>query len=256
MGLAGTIYASGKIVSLILVPVLRELAAILLAFAISKDCKARDNGSGALWGIFTLIAPIFSGFVYLIYSRFLVKRMPKSLEDKKKVRSSRRLTVAAVMIYILSFIIAVVAFITIFASEIAMHSSDDYQGVISSLLEEEEYYDRNGIRYDSGEDVLIYDINGNEYHYAESPNGFNYYTYFDENDNEYDIEYCYISKDGYFYYDENDSLEDTGEWYYYDKHFFDKEGNEYAHIDEYVFWDKDGKIIISYIKGTRYAFDY
>lgn len=256
MGLTETIYASGKVVSIILVPVLRELAAVLLAFAISKDCKARDNGSGILWGIFTLIAPIFSGVVYLIYSRFLVKRNAKSLEAKKKIKIARRLTIAAVSIYVLSFIIAVVAFVTNIASGIALHSGDDSKGVFSALLEEEELYDRNGIRYDNEEEVPVYDQDGNEYHYVKSPNGINNYTYFDENDNEYDMQYCYISKDGYFYYDKNDLLEDSKDLFYYDKHFYDSSGNEYAHIDDYVFWDKEGNIRIQYLGNRcRNAFD-
>ena len=254
MGLSETIYASGKIVSLILVPVLRELAAILLAFAISKDCKARKNGSGVLWGIFTLIMPIFSGIIYFVYSRILVKRKPETSKDKKRVRSSRRMTVVAILIYILSLIIAIVAFVSNIASGIAMRSSDESQGFLSAILEEE-FYDRNGVQYDSGEDVLIYDKIGNEYYYAEADYDINNYAYFDKEGNEFDLDYCYISRDGYFYYDENDLLEDTGEWYYYDKHFYDTDGNEYAHIDDYVFWDKNGNIVIRYIDGYRYAFD-
>lgn len=49
MNVNDTVLISSKVVQLILVPILRELAAVLLAIAISKDCKARDNGSGTLW---------------------------------------------------------------------------------------------------------------------------------------------------------------------------------------------------------------
>ena len=48
MNVNDTVLISSKVVQLILVPILRELAAVLLAIAISKDCKARDNGSGTL----------------------------------------------------------------------------------------------------------------------------------------------------------------------------------------------------------------
>lgn len=256
MNLLEYIYASGRIMYLILVPVLREISAVFLAIAISKDCKARDNGSGALWGLFTLITPALSGIIYFIYSRLIVKRDAKTNDDKKKIKASYKLTITAVLIYILSLIFAVTAIITSFASEIAVLSDDDNTEKEYSLSFADEYYDRNGVRYDSGEEVIIYDRNGNSYHYAESPNGFNYYTYFDENGNEYDISYCYISKDGYFYYDSNNLLEGSDDLWYYDKHFYDKEGNEYAHIDDYVFWDKDGNICIQYM-GTkcRYAFE-
>lgn len=253
MGLTETIFASGRIVSLILVPVFRELAAILLAFAISKDCKARNNGSGVLWGIFTLITPIFAGIVYALYSRFLVKRKPETAEDKKRVKSSRKLTCAAVLIYVLSIIIALVALITNIASGIAMHSSENHKGFISAILEEA-YFDRNGVKYDSREEVPLYDEYGNKYHYAKSSNGFNYYTYFDENDTEYDLAYCYISMDGYFYYDKDDSLTVERSFLENDV-YYDSSGNEYALIELYVYWDEDGKIITHYGKGDIYAFE-
>ena len=254
MGLTETVYASGKIISLLLVPILRELAAVLLAFAIGKDCKARDNGSSVLWGLFTLFFPVLSGIVYFLYSRVAVKRDAKTPKDKRKIRSSRRLTVAAVFIYVLSLIAALVAFLTSVASGIALNADDNNKNSFLQIFDEE-YYDMNGVHYNKSEDVPIYDEYGNEYHYMKSSNGFNYFTYFDKDNKEYDIERCYISKEGYFYYDENNSLEDTGEFYYYDKHFYDSSGTEYAHIDDYVFWDKNGKIVIHYIKGYRYAFD-
>ncbi len=114
------IYASGRIVQLILVPVFREIAAVLLAVAITKDCKARDNGSGALWGLFTLLAPILSGIIYAIYSRALVDRKGKTEKDKKNIKISKWLTFLAVCTYILSIIIAIVAVIATIASEIAL----------------------------------------------------------------------------------------------------------------------------------------
>ena len=60
MNVNDTVLISSKVVQLILVPILRELAAVLLAIAISKDCKARDNGSGTLWGVFTILSPTLS----------------------------------------------------------------------------------------------------------------------------------------------------------------------------------------------------
>lgn len=120
MSLIETIYASGKIVYLILVPVIRELAAILLAVAISKDCKARDNGSGALWGLFTLLTPFFAGVIYCLYSRVIVKREGKTPKDKKKINSSRKLAFLAVITYILSLILSFVAIITSAASGLAL----------------------------------------------------------------------------------------------------------------------------------------
>ncbi len=73
----------------------------------------------------------------------------------------------------------------------------------------------------------------------------------------YLLEHCYVSQDGYFYYDENDELIDTKEaFYYYDKHWTDENGTLYAHIDNGVYWDKDGNLCIVYYTGrTRLAFE-
>lgn len=256
MNLIESIYASGKVMYLILFPVLREISAVLLAVAIAKDCKARNNGSSALWGVFTLFTPTLSGIIYFIYSRLLVKRKAKNPNAKKKAKSAYKLTAAAIAIYILSLIFAVVAIVASYASQITL--SSEYDNIKEEFMPSftEEYYDRDGVKYDNGEDVILYDKNGNQYHYDLSPDGFNYYTYFDQNGNEYNIEYCYISSDGYFYYDYDNQLKDSDDLWYYDKHFYDSNGNEYAHIDNYAFWDKDGNIYIQY-SGTkcRYAFE-
>lgn len=159
-----TIYASGRIVYLILVPFLRELAGMFLAIAISKDCKARDNGSGALWGVFTLVTPLFAGVIYFIYSRLLVKRKGKTKEDKKKIKSSRKLTAFAVFVYALSVIVAIVAVITSLSSGIALAEKEDGEANINSIIYDE-YYDKNGVRYENGKDVILYDKNKNKYHF-------------------------------------------------------------------------------------------
>lgn len=257
MNTVEAINLSSRAIYLILVPMLRELAGVLLAIAISKDCKARDNGSGALWGIFTLISPAFAGIIYCIYSRFLAKRDVKTDRDKKKIKTSKRLTIGSVLVYIIALVIAVITIITSAASGIAS-SIENEETDINSLMYDE-YYDMNGVKYDEGEQVILYDKEGNAYHIAESPNGWNYYPYFDEKGNEYSLDQCYISKDGYFYYDKNNELTDSEELYLYDKTFYDKEGNEYKSIGIYTFFDKDGKIVIhhsaSHTTVNEYAFE-
>ncbi len=108
MNVNDTVLISSKVVQLILVPILRELAAVLLAIAISKDCKARDNGSGTLWGVFTILSPTLSGLIYLVYSRFVVK----------SARSSVKLTAFAILIYFIALLIAIVAIITGTATQV------------------------------------------------------------------------------------------------------------------------------------------
>lgn len=119
MNTVEAINLSSRVVYIILVPVLRELAGVLLAVAISKDCKARDNGSGALWGLFTLIFPALSGITYCVYSRFLVKRNAKTHTDKKRIKTSRRLTVGAVLVYFVALVVGCIAIVTGLASGIA-----------------------------------------------------------------------------------------------------------------------------------------
>ena len=118
MNVNDTVLISSKVVQLILVPILRELAAVLLAIAISKDCKARDNGSGTLWGVFTILSPTLSGLIYLVYSRFVVKRKPQSDKDKRSARSSVKLTAFAILIYFIALLIAIVAIFTGTATQV------------------------------------------------------------------------------------------------------------------------------------------
>lgn len=125
MSVIETINISSLSIYHILVPILRELSGILLAFAISKDCKARDNGSGALWGLFTLITPAFAGIIYFVYSRILEKRKPKSQKDKKQVKKSRRLTIWAIITYIFAIILAIIAVISATASGIVNYINNE-----------------------------------------------------------------------------------------------------------------------------------
>lgn len=244
----GNIFVSSRIIYLILVPLIRELASILLAVAISKDCKARDNGSGILWGLFTLITPIFAGIIYAVYSRLLVDRKGETEQDFKNIKKSKKLTIWAILLYVVAVVIAIVCIITGAASAIAGMESDDGTNINSLMYDG--YYDMNGIKYDEGSKVILYDKDGNSYHIEEDPEGWNYYPYFDEKGNSYSLEQCYISEDGYFYYDEDESLVPDSNGildYEYDKIFYDKEGNKYKLIGEYAFFDKDGKIVINHL---------
>lgn len=119
MSILESLYVSGRVVYFILVPVLREAAAVFLAVAISKDCKARGNGSGALWGLFTLLVPAVAGIIYFIYSRLIVKREAESPDGRKKVKASYQCTAAAVVIYLLSLVLAVTAIVVSTVSGIA-----------------------------------------------------------------------------------------------------------------------------------------
>lgn len=247
MNLIETVFATGSIGWIFLVPILRAAASIFLALAVSRDSKARSNGSSALWGLAILLMPMLFGIIYFIYSRFLCEAKPDTPVDKKYAKQSKRLCILAVFTYFVMAAVLVVSIILLVSSGIAGIESGD-------LIPH--YYDMNGVEYEEPSQVPLYDREGNVYTVAESENGINYYPYFDRNGVEYDLDKTYISEDGYFYYDENNELQAMNELYYYDKHYYDDEGNLYAKIDDYAYWDDDGKICIVYLGAReRYAFE-
>ena len=220
MEAANTIAISSLSVYLILIPVMRTVVSILLAVAVSKDCKARGGDRALFWSVCTFLVPLAFGIIYLINSR-AVQKSPIN-PDKKKAKSAIHLTVFAIIIYIITLALSAAAIVSGAASGIYILLNDD------------------------GESVVLYDKNGNSYHIEKSEDGFNFYPYVDEQGNEYSPTDCFISKDGYFYYDPNDELEESKDLFYYDKTFYDKDGNEYRAIGNYAFFDKDGKIVVNY----------
>lgn len=246
MNLFETIFASSRVVSLILVPLIRGFASLFFAIAISKDCKARKNGSSSLWGLLVFISPVVFGLIYLFYSRFIDRSLPESLSDIKRVRSAGRFTAAAVLFYIVSLIIAVISIATGALSFVGSVLTDTNK---VEIYKGNSYYDMNGVKYDNYEDVILYDKKGNTYHIELSPDGWNYYTYFDRNGNEYDIELCFISEDGYLYYDKEKTLTESEDLYYYDKTFFDENGNKFKAIGTAAFFDENGRIVLRHNSG-------
>lgn len=242
MEAANTIAISSLSVYLILIPVMRTVASILLAVAVSRDCKARGGDRALFWSICTFLVPLAFGIIYLINSR-AIQKSPIN-PDKKKAKSAIYLTVFAIIIYIITLALSAAAIVSGAASGIYILLNDDGESINSLLYDG--YYDMNGIKYDDGESVVLYDKNGNSYHIEKSEDGFNFYPYVDEQGNEYSPTDCFISKDGYFYYDPNDELEESKDLFYYDKTFYDKDGNEYRAIGNYAFFDKDGKIVVNY----------
>lgn len=108
MSLIESLAVSGYVGKAIVVPVLRIIASILFAVAISKDCKARTNASSTLWGILTLIFPVLFGIIYFVYSRFFIEKSPDSYVDKKLSKSSKIYFSLAVIFYaamVTSFVI-------------------------------------------------------------------------------------------------------------------------------------------------------
>lgn len=239
------IYSAGFLGNVIAVPVLRELAAVFLAVAISKDCRAKSNGSGALWGLFTLITPLIAGIVYFVYSRFFSDRIAQSTKEKRQAKSASRWCVLSVFTYILSIVMLIVSVVTITSAGLAGQRNGEFDFYIR-------YYDKNQIEYDDLNDVPLYDENGNAYRMDKASSGIFSTSYYDNQGNEYSYENCFISEEGWFYYDNSHMLTEKDDGY-----FYDSDGNKYAFIDDWVYWDKDGRIHLTSGKVTsdRFAFE-
>ncbi len=244
------LFVGGAFTALKIVPLLRGIAGSFLAVYIFKNSKARNFDNSFLWALFALVSPAFAVIGYFIKVKLYEDKTEAQLYDKDKIKKSKKF-------FVISFIIYALALIVLFGSVVVSISA----GAIGIAKDEIElfpsYYDSEGNVHEDYETIPIYDKEGNEYHLDEITDGWNTNSYYDQNGKEYLLDYCYISQDGYFYYDENDELEDTHEsTWYYSKHWKDKNGVLYAHIDDGVFWDEDGNLCIVY-KGNqkRKAFD-
>ena len=238
------IFAGGVLVALRIVPLLREIAGLFLAIFIVKNSKARNFDNSFLWALFALLSPVLAVLGYYIKVKLSEGKVEVQLNDKDKIKKSKKF-------FIISFIIYALAFIVLIGSVVVSIGA----GAIGLAKNEIEpfptYYDSEGNIHEEYETIPIYDKDGNEYHLGDITDGWNMNSYYDQNGKEYLLSHCYVSQYGYFYYDENDELEDTHEsTYYYGKHWKDKNGVLYAHIDDGVFWDDEGNLCIVY-KGTR-----
>jgi heme/copper-type cytochrome/quinol oxidase subunit 2 len=243
-----TVFTNSGAIYLVVVPILRELSAVFLAIAISKDCKARYNKNNILWAIFTLLSPVFVGIIYFIYSR-AINKCENQDTSNKKVKSAKKLTALAIIIYVISVILCIASFSTIIGTEIVSQVNDN-----GSLMFND-YYDIDGNEYENAKDVPLYDKDGNKYVIKKVNKGINWYAYFDELGNQYELEDSYISKDGCFYYDGEQKLEHKGKLVTTDTIFYDEQGNEYVAIGQYAYFDKDGNIFHRFGKYEAIAFD-
>ena len=223
------LFAGGALVALWIVPVLREIAGLFLVVFIAKNSKARNFDNSFLWALFALLSPVFAIIGYFIKVKLSEDKTESQLNDKDKIKKSRKFFVISFIIYALAFIVLIVSVVvSVGAGAI---------GIANDKIELfPPYYDSESNVHKDYETISIYDKDGNEYYLDEISVGGNANSYYDQNGKEYNLAHCYISQDGYFYYDENDELEDTHEsTWYYSKHWKDKNGTLYAHIDNGVF---------------------
>ena len=244
------LFEGGALVALWIVPVLRVIAGTFLAIYIVKNSKARNFDNSFFWTLFALVSPVFAIICYFIKVKLSEDKTEAQLNDKEKLKHSKKY-------FAISFIIYAVAFIVLIVSVVISIGAGAVGFAKGEIEVFPTYYDSQGNVHEEYETIPIYDKAGNEYHLDEITDGWNMNSYYDKNGKEYLLEHCYISQDGYFYYDEDDELEDTHEssWYY-GKHWKDENGILYAHIDDGVFWDEYGNLCIVYMgTHTRKAFE-
>lgn len=244
-----TIFSTGGAAYLIIVPILRELSAILLAIAISKDYKARYNKRNIMWGLLSLLSPVLIGIIYFIFSKVINTGEIKNTNNKKAIKSAKKITILAIIMYIVSFVLCVVSISAIIGTEFASQITDNGSLIFNN------YYDINGNEYEKATDVPLFDKEGNKYVINKAPTGINWYAYFDESGNQYEFEDSYISEDGYFYYDNEHKLKHNGRIVTTDTIFYDESGNKYVPIGQYAYFTDDGKIIHKFSRYEDMAFD-
>ena len=224
------LFTTGAVGYMIVAPVLRLIAAVLMAISLYKLLRARQDRNIPVWMIATFIAPIVTRIAFEIYSRWIAKK------DTEKVSGSVPLLITSLILY------AVAAVLTV-ASVLSMGA-----GFIKSEIDGEfisTYYDRNGNQYGDYYEICLYDEDGNEYTYESEWFSF---KYIDQNGKTYDGDYCYLSEDGYFFYDRDNSLVPYDGTYDY---YTDGETVYYS-LRFRVYWDEDGTI---YEKSGKFAIE-
>lgn len=119
------------------------------------------------------------------------------------------------------------------------------------------YYDKNNIKYNTQEDVVYYDEEGNTYTYNFDKTGYDY-LYINKSEERLYTDWCYLNSDGYVVYDDDMSV--TAK----DKNCcIDVDGQIYYPV-KYSVFNKDGTIRYVYNQndfsydrlGKAYTFRY
>ena len=228
------LFLTGGTGYLIVVPVLRGIATVLMVVSIYNALKINSGKYKWGWVFFTCLSPIITRIVYEIYSRWTAKKENRVI---LKPKHNTALLILSVVLFVVS---AVLSFVSIISMGL---------GFIKSYVDNEPIaavYDVYGNECFDYMEVPLYDREGNVYTYE--PAWFVVGDYVDQNGNALDGERCYLSQDGFLYYDEHNTLKPykTYEEYYTD-------GNQiYYDLWGYVYWDADGVV---YGQNGRYSIE-
>ncbi len=240
-----------KIISTIITLVLTIVMGIVIAVVMD------EYDMGAYYGLFTMPISLamFSLLGFDLYHTFIiiflapistlisvVSGLVFSIGDKKKRKIGSIIVLAITAIAVIGLVISGI---------ITQHNikMDSYLGDDGAYYTA--YFDMNGNKYESQEDVPYYDRQGNVYHWTyNEENSEDYeddiYEYVGEitdiNGKQYSWEIVYIDSDGYLYIDEKDELElrdDLPDDEITDWDYVDKNGMNYGSI-LVVEYDRDG----------------
>lgn len=205
---------------LVIIPVLRFLAALFMAFSTYKLLRARQDKHKFIWILAIVFSPILARCAYEVYCKLIVKK------DTKAVKGSTSFFIISIAAFVLSAILTVISVVFIGV------------GYIKSEINGEPlatFFDAHGNEYDDFYEVPLYDQEGNTYLYESA--WFTAGNYIDQNGKTYDGDYCYLSEDGYFYFDADDQLKPYKDFDYY------TDGETiFYYLFNRVYWEEDGTI--------------
>lgn len=214
-----------NIILTIVAGVLGLLFNILMAFAVEKDCRARNIKSKTTYSLLTFFFPIVVGIVYACTRKNAQKISAEPVPNAQKLAKKS----------VIIFIAAVIAFVA--ASGIQVYSLVTAAGDAVDKLDDIAYYDMKGNEYEASGDIIFYDKEGNAYNCAIDEDTYESSYVNQTTGDSYDSYNCYVDKDGYFYYDEDESIQMNDDF----TAFYDTDGAEYFAISD-VYWDADGEM--------------
>jgi heme/copper-type cytochrome/quinol oxidase subunit 2 len=200
---------------------------ILMADAVSLDCKARNIKSRVAYSVLTFFFPVIVGIVYAC-----TRKNAKKVNDEP-VNNAKQLAKKSVI----TFIIAVIIFVGGMGA-IGYSVANDTVDMLNDTSQASELYDMNGVKYDNLDDVLYYDAELNEYKYLFDEENYTEYFVNQSNGEKLEAENCYISEDGYLYYDENNEITANDDYVT----STDSKGNTYFYSTD-VYWDSNGEMV-------------
>jgi hypothetical protein len=206
--------------------VLGLLSNVLIAVAISLDCKARNIKSRVAYSVLAFFFPLIVGIVYACTRKTAQKINNEPVANASKLAKNS----------VIVFVIAVIAFVG--SAGVSVYSSVSGAVDLLDSVSDTEYYDMKSNQYDDYYDVIYYDIDLNEYKYDVDEDTYDGYFVNQSTNEKLLADKCYIDEQGYLFYDENDELVASDDY----TTFTDSQGNTYYFATD-VYWNSSGDMV-------------